>query len=204
VVTPSLDVMTTVVADITISLDGFVTGPGADRQHGLGIGGEPLHTWVMEPDSVDTEVLQEAVDISGAVVMGRNLFDVIDGPDGWNDEMGYGAGLAGTPPFVVVTHAPPETVRLGLDFTFVTDGVAAAIDQARLAAGDKSVVVMGGGDVIRQSLDLGLLDELRMHLSPIVLGAGTPLFSGSSRHELVQRTVRVSRNATHLIYDVAR
>jgi dihydrofolate reductase len=84
--------VTRVVADITMSLDGFVTGPGADPQHGLGIGGEPLHNWVMEPDDVDTEVLTEATEMSGAVVMGRNLFDVIDGPDGWSDDMGYGAG----------------------------------------------------------------------------------------------------------------
>jgi dihydrofolate reductase len=194
--------VTRVVADITMSLDGFVTGPGAGPQHGLGIGGEPLHTWVMEPDDVDTEVLTEATEMSGAVVMGRRLFDVIDGPDGWSDEMGYGAGLAATPPFVVVTHAPPANVRLGLNFTFVTDGVAAAIDHARQAAGGKAVFVMGGGDVIRQCVDAGLADELRIHLAPIVLGVGTPLFHGAGRRELVQRSVRVSRNATHLLYDV--
>jgi dihydrofolate reductase len=191
-----------VVADITMSLDGFVTGPDADPQHGLGIGGEPLHTWVMDPDDVDTAVLTEATEMSGAVVMGRNLFDVIDGPDGWSDEMGYGAGLAATPPFIVVTHAPPAKVRLGLNFTFIIDGVAPAIEHARRAAGDKAVFVMGGGDVIRQCVDAGLTDELRIHLAPIVLGAGTPLFHGGSRRELVQRTVRVSRNATHLVYDV--
>ena len=194
--------MTRVVADITMSLDGFVTGPGADPQHGLGIGGEPLHNWVMEPDDVDTEVLTEATEMSGSVIMGRNLFDVIDGPDGWSDEMGYGAGLAATPPFVVVTHAPPAKVRLGLNFTFVIDGVTAAVEHARQAAGDKAVFVMGGGDVIRQCLDAGLVDELRLHLAPIVLGAGTPLFHGASRRELVQRSVRVSRSATHLVYDV--
>jgi dihydrofolate reductase len=194
--------VTRVVADITMSLDGFVTGPGADPQHGLGIGGEPLHNWVMEPDDVDTEVLTEATEMSGAVVMGRNLFDVIDGPDGWSDDMGYGAGLAATPPFVVVTHAPPAKVRLGLDFTFIIDGVAAAIEHARRAAGDKAVFVMGGGDVVRQVVDAGLADELRIHLAPIVLGAGTPLFHGASRRELLQRSVRVSRNATHLIYEV--
>jgi dihydrofolate reductase len=196
--------MTKVVADISMSLDGFVTGPGADVANGLGIGGEPIHAWVMQPDDVDTDVLREATEMSGAVVMGRRLFDVVDGPDGWNDEMGYGAGLAATPPFFVVTHSPPAQVRLGLRFTFVTDGVAAAIDQARPAAGDKAVFVMGGGNVIRQCLDAGLVDELRIHLSPIVLGAGTPLFAGSGRHELVQRAARVSANATHFVYDVVR
>jgi dihydrofolate reductase len=196
--------VTKVVADITMSLDGFVTGPGADPQHGLGIGGEALHNWVMQPDDVDTAVLEEATEMSGAVVMGRRLFDVIDGPGGWNDEMGYGAGLAATPPFFVVTHSPPAQVRLGLRFTFVTDGVAPAVEQARDAAGDKAAFVMGGGDVIRQCLDAGLVDELRIHLSPIVLGAGTPLFAGIGRHELVQRSVRVSTNASHFIYDVQR
>ena len=187
-----------------MSLDGFVTGPGADPKHGLGIDGEPLHNWVMQPDDVDTDVLREAMEMSGAVVMGRNLFDTVDGPDGWNDEMGYAAGFAATPPFFVVTHSPPAQVRLDLQFTFVSEGVAAAVELARPAAGDKNVVVMGGGDVIRQSLDAGVVDELRIHLSPIVLGGGTPLFAGSARHELVQRSVRVSANATHLVYDVRR
>ena len=97
--------MTKVVADISMSLDGFVTGPDPDLQHGLGRGGEPLHSWAVDSDAeVDAEVLHEATERSGAVVMGRRLFDIIDGPGGWNDEMGYGAGLVGTPPFFVVTH----------------------------------------------------------------------------------------------------
>ncbi|HET7722683.1 MAG TPA: dihydrofolate reductase family protein, partial [Acidimicrobiales bacterium] len=161
------------------------------------------HTWVFQPDDVDTEVLREATELSGAVIMGRRLFDIVDGPGGWNDEMGYGAGLAATPPFFVLTHSPPAQVRLDLRFTFVTDGPAAAVAQARPAAGDKAVVVMGGGETIRQCLDAGLVDELRIHLAPIVLGAGTPLFAGAGRHEMVQRSVRVSANATHLVYDVA-
>jgi dihydrofolate reductase len=197
--------MTSVVADISMSLDGFVTGPDPDMEHGLGRGGEALHTWAISSDDpIDLDVLRAATERSGAVIMGRRLFDIIDGPGGWNEEMGYGAGLAATPPFFVVTHAPPATVRLGLRFTFVTAGVAAAVEQARAAAGDKAVVVMGGGDVIHQCLDAGVLDELRIHLSPIVLGGGTPLFAGSDRHELMQRSVRVSANATHLVYDVQR
>jgi dihydrofolate reductase len=194
--------MAKVVADITISLDGFVTGPDAGPKAGLGVGGEPLHTWVMESDETDSEVLAQATERSGAVIMGRNLFDVVDGPDGWSDDMGYGAGHAATPPFFVITHSPPESVRLGLDFTFVTDGVSAAVEQARAVAGSKDVFIMGGGDVIRQCIDEGSIDELSIHLSPIILGAGTPLFSGIGRHEFVQRSVRVSKNATHLTYAV--
>ncbi|MEO5842453.1 MAG: dihydrofolate reductase family protein [Acidimicrobiales bacterium] len=196
--------MTKVVADISMSLDGFVTGPDPDLAHGLGHGGEPLHTWaVASTDPVDAEVLREATEASGAVIMGRRLFDIIDGPDGWSAEMGYGAEYAASPPFFVVTHTAPPNVRLGLDFTFVTDGIESAIAQARTAAGAKDVFVMGGGDIVRQCVDLGLVDELRIHLAPIVLGAGTPLFAGSRRRELVQRSVRVSPVATHLTYELA-
>jgi dihydrofolate reductase len=101
--------MPKVIADITMSLDGYVTGPGADEQHGLGDAPE-LHTWVMDQDAVDTEILEGATAHSGAVVMGRRLFDIVDGPDGWNENMGYGADQTGTPPFFVVTHAPPDDV----------------------------------------------------------------------------------------------
>ncbi len=195
--------MTRVIADISMSIDGFVTGPDPDLEHGLGHGGEALHTWAVDSDDeVDTAVLREATGDSGAVIMGRRLFDVVDGPLGWNDEMGYGAGLAGTPPFFVVTHSEPEHVRLDLDFTFVTDGLASAVAQARAAAGAKDVFVMGGADVVRQCVDEGLVDELRLHVAPVILGAGTPLFAGSSRRELVQRSVRVSRTATHITYEL--
>jgi dihydrofolate reductase len=194
--------MAKVIADITMSIDGFVTGPDPDLDHGLGHGGEPLHEWVFSNDEVDAQVLEESTERSGAVVMGRRLFDIVDGPHGWNDEVGYGAKHAGTPPFFVVTHSKPESIRLALDFTFVTDGLASAIRLAQAAAGTKDVVVMGGGDVVRQCVDDGLADELALHLAPIVLGAGTPLFAGAARRELRQRKVRVSPHATHLTYDV--
>jgi dihydrofolate reductase len=194
--------VTTVVADISVSLDGFVTGPDAGPDNGLGTGGEPLHTWVLDSDDpLDAEVLARSTERAGAVVMGRNLFDVIDAPSGWNDEMGFGAQHATRPPFVVVTHEPPADVRLELDFRFVTD-LPTAIEQAKAVAGDKDVIVMGGGEIIRQSVDAGLVDELVLHLSPVVLGAGTPLFVDAIRRELVQRVVRPSRTAVHLTYDV--
>lgn len=200
--------MAKVVADITMSLDGFVTGPDAGPEQGLGRGGEPLHAWVQSDHEVDRQVLREIAEAPGAVVMGRRLFDVIDGPHGWSDDMGYGADHAARPKFFVVTHEAPEEVRLDLDFTFVTDGVAAAIDQAKAAAGngngtddeDKDVFVMGGGDVIRQCVDAGLADELIIHLAPMVLGSGTPLLVDCQLRQLVQRDVRISPNATHLTY----
>jgi dihydrofolate reductase len=106
--------MTKVIADITMSLDGYVTGPGADIEHGLGDAPE-LHAWVMDQDPVDTEILEGATAASGAVVMGRRLFDTVDAPDGWSKDMGYGADQVGTPPFFVVTHSPPQDVRLERD-----------------------------------------------------------------------------------------
>ena len=195
--------MPKVIADITMSLDGYVTGPGADPQHGLGDAPE-LHAWVSEQDSVDTEILEGATAASGAVVMGRRLFDTVDAPHGWSKDMGYGADQVGTPPFFVVTHSPPQDVRLerelGMSFTFVSD-LDAAIDQARAAATHGHVVIMGGGDVIGQALERGLVDEFRVHLAPMVLGGGTPLFRPGTRQLYRQREVRPSTNAIHITYE---
>jgi dihydrofolate reductase len=193
---------TTVVGEITISIDGFVTGPDPDLDHGLGRGGEPLHQWVFGDDPVDQAVLQRSVDRSGAVIMGRRLFDIIDGPNGWSDDVGYGAEHAAQPPVFVVTHEPPASWRLGDRFRFVTGGVGAAVDAAREVVDGKDVVVMGGGHVIRQALDEGLLDELVLHVSPMLLGRGTPLFDDAQPRALEQVTVEVSSEATHLTYRV--
>jgi dihydrofolate reductase len=143
---------------------------------------------------------------TGAVVMGRRLYDVVDGPNGWNDEVGYGhdQNQSAAPPCYVVTHKPPAQVRLASRFRFVTEGVAAAIDQARVAAGDKDGFVMGGANVIDQSLAARLVDELRIHLSPLVLGGGTRLFDLVGPTTLVQREVTESPRATHLTYAVVR
>jgi dihydrofolate reductase len=193
--------MAKVVADISMSLDGFVTGPDPGPDNGLGTGGEGLHTWAFSTDPVDRAVLASATEATGAVVMGRRLFDVIDGPLGWNDEVGYGAGLAAVPPVLVVTRVPPATVRLADRVTFVVDGVRSAIGKARSMADDRDVVVMGGAAVIRGALAADMVDELRLHLSPVLLGAGTPLFAGGvSPRVLRQVHVRVSAHATHLTY----
>jgi dihydrofolate reductase len=196
--------MSKVIADITMSLDGYVTGPDPDLEHGLGRGGEPLHGWVESDHEVDREVLREVAEASGAVVMGRRLFDVVDGPHGWSDKMGYGAEHATTPPFFVVTHSAPQHVRLerelGMQFTFVHD-LRTAVDQARTAATDGHVVIMGGGSVIGQAIEQGLVDELHLHLAPMLLGGGTPLFRAGTRQRYRQRDVRPSSNAVHLTYE---
>ncbi|MFH9059767.1 dihydrofolate reductase family protein [Streptomyces coeruleorubidus] len=203
--------MTRIIADISVSLDGFVTGPDPAPDNGLGTGGEALHTWAFSDDPDDRRYLREGTARSGAVVLGRHLFDVVDGPNGWDDKTGYGAGEVGKPAFVVVTSSPPETVRLtDLDWTFVTTGLSDAVTAAReraVAASSQSgkdldVVIMGGGTTIGSALDAGLVDALTLHLAPVVLGAGTPLFTGGAPRALVQRSVTSTSTATHLTYDV--
>lgn len=198
--------MSRVIADISMSIDGYVTGPGADPAHGLGIDGEGIHAWVLEEprSSIDEGVLASSFDDTGAVVMGRRLFDVVDGPDGWNDDIGYGydQDQSAAPPCFVVTHAVPERVRLASRFRFVIGGVADAVRAASEAAGEKNVVVMGGANVIDQCLAADLVDELRIHLSPLLMGSGTRLFELTGRKDLIQRDVVVSPRATHLTYDL--
>ena len=197
--------MTKVIGDITMSLDGFVTGPAPSISAGLGEDAEGLHAWALDSDHpVDRGVLERATAGSGAVLMGRRTFDTVDGPHGWSDEMGYGADQAARPPFFVVTSSRPESVRTAYDWTFVLDGPESAVDQAYDVAGTRDVVVMGGGALVGGCLELGLLDQLHIHLSPEVLGAGTPLFDAVGRHRLLQRSVERSPVATHLVYDVLR
>ncbi|MFE2825553.1 dihydrofolate reductase family protein [Streptomyces sp. NPDC059271] len=203
--------MTRIVADISVSLDGFVTGPDPGVDSGLGTGGEALHTWAFSDDPDDRRVLREATARSGAVVLGRTLFDIVDGPHGWDDATGYGAGEVGKPAFVVVTSSAPDEVRLSdLDWTFVTTGLPYAVGAARERAEaaskehgrDLDVVLMGGGATIGSALEARLIDELTLHLSPVVLGAGTTLFTGGTPLALTQRSVTVTSTATHLTYDV--
>lgn len=203
--------MTRVIADISMSLDGFVTGPDPGPDNGLGTGGEPIHAWAFSDDPDDARIMQEGTARSGAVVLGRHLFDVVDGPLGWNDDVGYGAREVGKPAFVVVTSSPPESVRLtDLDWTFVTTGLADAVTVARkraeaasAASGrDLDVVLMGGGALIGSAIAAGLVDSLSLHLSPVLLGAGTPLFTDGPPRTLLQRSVIPTTTATHLTYDV--
>jgi dihydrofolate reductase len=169
--------MSQVVVDISVSLDGYVTGPNVSLENGLGDGGEALHEWALNGNAEDLAVLNAAFDATGAVIQGRNLFDIIDGPQGWNDEMGYGAKPTGevNPPVFVVTHSAPEKTRLGDRFRFV-GSVEEAVARGKEAAGEKDVYVMGGGQICHQVLAAGLADVLRLHVAPVVLGAGTRLF----------------------------
>ncbi|WP_234320525.1 dihydrofolate reductase family protein [Streptomyces sp. SBT349] len=173
------------------------------------MGGEAIHDWAMgRRTDADVKVLDDAVADSGAVVMGRRLFDIVDGPHGWSDDVGYGGvrDQSSPPPYFVVTHRPPATRRLSGDFTFVTGGVAEAVERARAAAGDGNVVVMGGASVCDQCVAAGLADELRIHVAPVLLGGGTRLFDhlGTGTVPLEALDVITTPSATHLFYRVIR
>jgi dihydrofolate reductase len=196
-----------VIVDISMSLDGYVTAPGAGPAQGLGVGGEPLHEWVFNGAEANRAVLDGMFARSGAVVMGRRLFDVVDAPGGWSEDLGYGAERDQTvapPPVFVLTHSAPETWRLGRRFTFVTDGVHSAVAKARAAAGERDVVVMGGGATCHAVLAAGLADLLNVHIAPVVLGGGDRLFpaEGSGRITLALLESVSAPAAEHLSYRV--
>jgi uncharacterized protein YndB with AHSA1/START domain/dihydrofolate reductase len=196
-----------VVVDISMSLDGYVAAAGVDLEHGLGVGGEVIHDWVLARRTPrDDEILAEGFTRTGAVIMGRRTFDFIDGPNGWSESMGYAADHEqdGTPPPVfVVTHAAPERTRLGGRFRFVTDGLKSAVSQARATAGaDRDVVIMGGGETAHAFLQAGLVDVLSIHLAPVVLGAGRPLFPSDASLRLQLLGSESTDGAEHLTYRV--
>jgi dihydrofolate reductase len=212
--------MSKVFADITTSLDGFVAGPAPSLEEPLGERGESLHEWVFgleawrKPHGLEggetnasSAVVDETVARMGAVVMGRSMFSNGAGPweadpksDGWwGDEPPFHA-----PVFVVTHHArEPLPKDGGTTFTFVTDGVESAIDQARAVAGEKDVQISGGASVIQQALTAGVLDEIQIHVAPMLLGGGTPLFGPGADAPAVELTRVVDApGVTHLRYRV--
>ncbi len=197
--------MAKVVLDISMSLDGYTAGPGAGPGKPLGEGGEALHTWVFGGRTdADAQILAGALERTGAVVMGRRTYDVVDGPGGWGPDRAFGGepGETRPPPNIVVTHSPPASVRLAGIFTFVMDGLDVAIGRAREIAGDRDVTVMGGASIIDQCLAAGLGDELWIHLAPVLLGGGTRLFAipGARSAALEQIEVIAAPSVTHLHY----
>jgi dihydrofolate reductase len=203
--------MSKVVADITMSLDGFITAPDDRPGQGLGEGGECLHNWVMggpwsydgprfNPIDVDRGVLERAMGSIGAGIIGRWMFDVTGG---WGGQPPGGPDAR----YFVLTHSvPPEWADRKSPFTFVTDGIDSALAQARAVAGDKDVGIGGGANVIQQYLAAGLVDELRLHVAPVLLGAGKPLFAnlGDRPIELERTEVVESPYASHLFFNVRR
>jgi dihydrofolate reductase len=187
-----------VVVDLSVSLDGFITGPAPTRQAPLGIGGEGLQDWLSSADS--RQVFEQSVRDTGAIVVGRRWFDIVDG---WG----------GQPPlparYFVLTHAVPPRWQAASasPFTFVTDGLASAIEQARAAAGGRNVVV-GGANVAQQCLAAGLLDQVLLHVVPVLFGGGTRLFAvadmGAAPIALQQTAVVHAQDVTHLRFRVVK
>src|ERR1700741_3813032 len=198
--------MTKVASAISMALDGYVTGPNDSREHPLGEGGEPLHHWLFSPHQTepDAEVIGEMLAGVGAVVMGRRSFDFCEGDGGWGDGGWGDGGPVGDVPCFVVTHRPPPA-RVASVFTFVHDGVPSAIGQARAVAGEAGgdkVVGMHGASTTQQALATGLLDELQIHLVPIIMGGGVRLLEhlGDETIELEPLRVVGTPRATHLRY----
>lgn len=188
--------MALVICDMSISLDGYVVGPNAGKENPFGDGADSLHDWMFkDPIDADREYLEDAIAHCGAVVMGRTSFDkTVDawGPDG---------PVPGVPSFVVTHNAPAGDFPA---YTFVTDGVASAIEQAKAAAGDKWVG-LHGATVMQQGLPLGLVDELFVHVVPLLVGGGTPLFASLDKAIKLERMETPSSPAAdHLRYRVIK
>lgn len=193
-----------VTVDISVSLDGFVAGPNDDVDR--------LHQWLYDlrswraphgleggEESGDAEVLDEAFRNVGALVMGRRMFDLV--PDAWGDEPPFHA------PVFVLTHRPRDPLPKGggTTFTFVTEGIESALEQARAAAGDKDVSIAGGASTIQQFIKARLLDEIQIHVVPVLLGDGIPLFAnlGAEPIELERTRVIESPDVVHLKFRLA-
>jgi dihydrofolate reductase len=190
--------MAIVICDMSMSLDGYVTGPNDNRENPFGDGAGMLHDWFSSDAATDDDqaILQEMLDGLGAVVMGRKSFDKNEGDGGWGD-----GGPAGDTPCFVVTHNKPATAYSPV-FTFVTDGVASAIEQAKHVACDK-VVGLHGATVMQQALPLHLVDQIRVHVVPVLLGAGTSLFGTLASPITLERTqALITPAATHIGFRV--
>jgi dihydrofolate reductase len=212
--------MASVLIDITMTLDGFVAGPNPSVDQPLGEGGERMHEWIVGLESwrkehgkeggarnVDSEIVEQTTERHGAVVMGRGMFG--GGPGPWGEQPWEG-WWGDDPPFhepvFVLTHHARQPLEKdgGTTFHFVTDGIESALEQARTAAGERDVLVAGGADVAQQYLRAGLVDELQIHVAPILLGGGTRLLEGvGPENELRKTRVVDSPAVTHLWFDVA-
>ncbi|MEU0104924.1 dihydrofolate reductase family protein [Streptomyces sp. NPDC006251] len=197
-----------VICDITVSVDGYAAGVDQSEERPFGDDGgdgtgNRLHAWMFEtPDENRAEV--EAMTAAGAFVMGRNMFGPVRGA--WDRR--WNGWWGGDPPFhapvFVLTRHPrePEPMDGGTTYHFVTDGIASALERARAAAGGGDVLVLGGATTVNQYLAAGLVDELRLHIVPLTLGAGTRLFDGVPPLDLEQVTSRSARQVTHVRYRV--
>jgi dihydrofolate reductase len=210
--------MTKVFCDLSMSLDGYVAGPKQTPEEPLGRGGEHLHEWALQMKAFreqhgldggetgpDNDVVKEWLASAGAHVMGRRMFSGGEGP--WEDEPNADGWWDDDPPFrapvFVLTHHARESVAKegGTSYTFVTDGLDVAVAQAHTAAGTKDVQIDGGASIVQQALTAGLLDELNVHVVPLLLGdGGVRLLDNLEPLELELTRVIESPHVTHLRY----
>ncbi|WP_416476353.1 dihydrofolate reductase family protein [Streptomyces sp. LKA04] len=199
-----------VTADFAITLDGYVAGPNVSRDNPGGDGAERIFDWIHTlaswrerqgmtggAENRDSELVREWFDATGAVVMGRTMYDL--GEEFWGDNPPFRT------PVFVLTHRPRPTLvkEGGTTFHFVTEGIHSALERARAAAGDRNVDIGGGADTVRQYLAAGLVDELQLHVVPVLLGGGLRLFEGlgdAGRRDLEQVGAVETPLATHLKY----
>ena len=198
--------MSRVTCDLTISLDGYLAGPHQTMTNPLGEGGERLHRWMFEEPEAHAAEL-EGILAAGAFIMGRNMYAgpgpgpwEADWQGWWGEEPPYHA------PVFVLTHHPREPLEMqgGTTFNFVTEGIETALDRAREAAGGKDVAIAGGAHTVQQFLSAGRIDELRLHIAPILLGAGERPLDGVPDLTLEPTEVRGTSLVTHVRYRVTR
>lgn len=191
-----------VILDISMSLDGFVTASNSRPEEPMGDGGQRLHEWAMTgEDTRNRMVLEEAIANEGAVIAGRTTYDTsvpwweADGP----------TGSARRPVFVVTHNVPSETPEGGV-YTFVTEGIERALQAAKAVAGNKNISVMGGADIAQQFIKAGFVDEISIHLVPVLFGGGTRLFDhlGSEHIQLEITEVIETPAAIHLRFHAVK
>ena len=205
------------VGGFTISIDGYGAGPEQSREHPLGKGGRALHHWLFGTrffqsmigkdggsDGLDQAYAHRSMDGFGAFILGRNMYSASRGP--WTDD-GWKGWWGPNPPYhaptFILTHYPHDPIEMegGTTFYFVTEGIEAALEQARAAAGDLDVKIGGGVETVRQYLRAGLIDELHFAQSPVVLGQGEAMFAGIDLPALGFRVTehKASEHATHIV-----
>jgi dihydrofolate reductase len=208
-----------IVCDISMSLDGYIAGPNPTLEEPLGHGGEELHKWVYnlkswrEPHGMtggetgqDNDIMKESTENIGAVIMGRRMFSGGEGP--WESDPNPDAWWGSTPPFhvpvFILTNHKREKVEKkgGTSFNFITDGIESALSQAKGAAEDKNISIAGGANTIQQFIKARYLNEIQIHIAPILLGGGTPLLANLSHINLKKMRVIDSPYVTHIKFQI--
>ena len=197
--------MAQVFCDMTMSVDGFTAALSQSADAPFGEGGDVLHRWMFE-DAQANKAEIDATVAAGAFIMGRHMFG--PGRDDW--DLSWTGWWGEDPPYhapvFVLTHYPRDPIHMagGTTFTFVTDGIEAALEQAHAAAGDEDVAIAGGAATANAYLGAGYVDELRLHIAPVTLGAGERLLNDVGPRELRPLAVRGTKLATHVTYRIER